>query len=154
MTEIFDFFTRNYPQFVSALTTALVCFLVFRFYLKAEGFSKEWTDFKSIYFPKVEEQLAKADDRLVILIEKIDERFFEFGKMMDERFAKADERFAKADERFVFLIEKIDERFARMDERFVKADERFFEFGKMIDQRFVKMDERLVRIDELFARLI
>ena len=68
MTEFFDFFTRNYPQFVSVSAAALVCFFVYRLYFKAEGFSKEWTDFKTKRFPKFEERFAS-------LIEKMDERF-------------------------------------------------------------------------------
>src|SRR6218665_111958 len=95
MKEVFDFFTRNYPQFVSVSTTALVCWFVYRFYLKAEGFSKEWTDFKTIYFPKLEEWF-------VSLIEKMDERFAESGKKMDERFANLTR---EMNERFASLIE-------------------------------------------------
>src|SRR6218665_3286227 len=103
MPEVSDFFAKNYPQFVSISTTALVCWFVFRFYLKAEGFSKEWTDFKTIYFPKFEERFVsltkEMNDRFASLIEKMDERFAESSKKMDERFAsltkEMNERFAR-----------------------------------------------------------
>ncbi|PGH38724.1 MAG: hypothetical protein CRN43_13350 [Candidatus Nephrothrix sp. EaCA] len=77
----------------------MVCFFVFRFYLKADGFSKEWTDFKTKYFPKIEEQLPKVD--------KIEYQLANVIEKMNERAAKSDERFAN-------LIEKMDERFMNL----------------------------------------
>jgi len=154
MTEFFDFFTKNYPQFVPISTTALVCFFASRFYLKAEGFSKEWTDLKTIYFPKFEERFVKSDDRFVLLIKemaelrkemnerfvKSDERLAEHRKEMNERFAKIEERLAKSDERFVSLIEKMDERLA---EHRKEMNERFLELRKEMNEQFAELIEKL-----------
>src|SRR6218665_3938510 len=128
MTGFFEFFTSNYPQFVSLSTTALVCWFVYKFYLKAEGFSKEWTDFKTKYFPKIEERLAKVD--------KIEYQLANFIEQMNERAAKTDEQFAKADERAENLIKE-------MNERSAKSDERFAKFGEKMDERAAKADERV-----------
>src|SRR6218665_3857869 len=158
MTEFFDYFTKNYPQFVPISTTALVCFFVYKFYLKAEGFSKEWTDLKTNYFPKFEERFVKSDDRFVLLI-----------KEMAELRKETNERFAKSDERFVLLIEKSDERLAElrkemneqflefrkeMNEQFAKMDERLAELRKEMNERFARIEERLAKSDERFVSLI
>src|SRR6218665_3626192 len=110
MTEFFDYFTKNYPQFVPISTTALVCFFVYKFYLKAEGFSKEWTDFKDIYFPKFEERFVKSDDRFVLLIKEM----AELRKEMNERFVLLIE---KSDERFLELRKEMNEQFAELIEK-------------------------------------
>src|SRR6218665_2716257 len=158
MTEFFDYFTKNYPQFVPLSTTALVCFFVYKFYLKAEGFSKEWTHFKDIYFPKFEERFVKSDDRFVILIkemaelrkemnerfvlliEKLDERLAELRKEMNERFVSLTK---EMNERFMILIEKSDERFAELRK---EMNERFMSLTGEMNERFAKSDERLAEL--------
>src|SRR6218665_1952518 len=136
MTEFFDYFTKNYPQFVPISTTALVCFFVYKFYLKAEGFSKEWTDLKTNYFPKFEERFVKSDDRFVLLI-----------KEMAELRKETNERFAKSDERFVLLIEKSDERLAELRK---EMNEQFLEFRKEMNERFAELRKEM---NERFANL-
>src|SRR6218665_2003266 len=125
MTGFFEFFTSNYPQFVSLSTTALVCWFVYKFYLKAEGFSKEWTAFKTKYFPKIEERLSKVD--------KIEYQLANFIETMNERAAKTDEKFAKADARAAKADERAENLIKEMNERSAKSDKRFAKFGEKMD---------------------
>src|SRR6218665_793544 len=47
MTEFFDYFTKNYPQFVPISTTALVCFLSISFTLKQRDFQRNGLTLKT-----------------------------------------------------------------------------------------------------------
>src|SRR6218665_1809332 len=105
MPEVYDFFATNYPQFLSISTTALVCWFVFRFYLK------------------ISNQIADLGKEMNERFAKSGERFANLTKEINERAAKSDERFAnltremnelsanltkEMNGRFASLIEKMD----------------------------------------------
>ena len=76
------------------------------------------------------------------VMERVDQRFDDFGKRVDQRF----DDFGK----------RVDQRFDAVDQRFGAADQRFDDFGKHVDQRFNELGRRAdrvgVRLDNLEQR--